>query len=420
MRNSYVARLIDQRLRQLTAEFGAVMVLGPRASGKTTSAMRVSQSVIRLDREAEAGPVRGDPDVVLAEFDAPVLIDEWQLVPDVLSSVKRAVDRDDTPGQFLLTGSVRAELLVSSWAATGRIIGVTEWGLTERELRGAITERPLFDVLFDGELEALRSPVSPLTVRDYLECATRGTYPDVALRASEPGRLAWWDSYIDRLINRDAVLADQQRDPVRLRRYLTALASNTAGIVEHKALYGAAGITRRTADSYDTLLEMLFITERVPAWHSNRLNRLTRSDKRYLTDAAMATTLLGVDVRALMRNGDLLGRVMDTFLLSQLRPEVEISLSRPRLHHLRLDSNRREVDLIAEARDGRIIGIECKATASPSAADAAHLRWLRDQLGDQFACGVVFHTGARVQQLGDRITALPIASIWDRGLPRHR
>jgi uncharacterized protein len=415
MADLYVARLADDLLTDLVREFAAVMVVGPRASGKTTSAQRVCRSIVHLDRDVEAAPVRVDPDVVLAEFDRPILLDEWQMVPEVLASVKRAVDVDGSPGQFVLTGSVRAELLPSSWAATGRVVGLTQWGLTERELRGAHHQRPLLDVVFDGDLTALNSPAAPLTVRDYLDCAVRGTFPGVALRSSERGRTVWWDSYLDRLINRDAMLAEQQRDPVKLRRYLAALAANTAGIIEHKALYDAAGITRVTAERYDTLLEMLFVLERLPAWHSNRLNRLTRSDKRYLTDAAIATSLLGADTRSLLRNGDLLGRIMDTFLLSQLRPELEVSAHRPRLHHLRLDSNRREVDIIAEARDGRVVGIECKATAAPSIADAVHLIWLRDQLGDQFAGGVVFHTGPRVVQLGDRIAALPIASLWDRG-----
>ena len=240
-------------------------------------------------------------------------------------------------------------------------------------------------------------------------------FPDVARRGGERATQVWWDSYVHQLITRDASLADDGRDPAKLRRYLTALAVNNAGVVEHKTLYDAAGVNRRTAEAYDGLFELLFVLDRVPAWHSNRLNRLTRSDKRYLVDPAMAGSLLGLDVRSVLRNGDVLGRLIDGFVLSQLRPEVAVASSRPRFHHLRLEGGAREVDLLAEARDGRVVAVECKATAAPDARDATHLAWLRDKLGDQFVAGVVFHTGPRVIPIGDRLHTLPIASIWDRG-----
>lgn len=152
----------------------------------------------------------------------------------------------------------------------------------------------------------------------------------------------------------------------------------------------------------------------MPAWHTNRLNRLTRAPKRYLTDAALLGPLVGLDQPAAMRDGDVLGRLIDTFVVSQLRPEAVIAADPPQLHHLRLDDGSHECDVIAEHPDGRVVGIEVKAAAAPDSADARHLTWLRDRLGDQFVSGIVFHTGPRAYALGDRIIALPIASIWER------
>jgi uncharacterized protein len=193
---------------------------------------------------------------------------------------------------------------------------------------------------------------------------------------------------------------------------LSAIAANTAGVVEHKTLFDAAGITRVTSVAYDTLLEMLFVTDRVPAWHSNRLKRLTRNAKRYLTDAALVGPLLGVDERSVLRDGDLLGRVIDTFVMSQLRPEAECSEKGVRLHHLRLDNGRREIDVIAEAPDGRVVAIEIKSASAPKSEDAAHLIWLREQLGKQCVAAVVLHTGPRSYRLGDGVVAMPICSLW--------
>ena len=112
-----------------------------------------------------------------------------------------------------------------------------------------------------------------------------------------------------------------------------------------------------------------------------------------------------------MRDGNLLGRMLDTFVMAQLRPEVESSPLRPRLYHLREKEGRREIDILAEVGTG-VVAIEVKATAAPGADDATHLRYLRDQLGDRFLAGAVLHTGPRPFTLSDRIFALPICTLW--------
>jgi uncharacterized protein len=104
--------------------------------------------------------------------------------------------------------------------------------------------------------------------------------------------------------------------------------------------------------------------------------------------------------------------LLDTFVVSQLRGELEICETRPRLYHLREQQGRREVDIVAELGGGRVIGCEVKASASVRPEDGRHLSWLRDELGTRFVAGVVFHTGPRAFSLGDRITALPISAIW--------
>jgi predicted AAA+ superfamily ATPase len=106
----YQHRLVDQLLDELLAELPALLVVGPRAAGKTTTASRHAATVIHLDEPAQAAAFRADPDAALRGLDEPVLLDEWQAVPEVLGAVKRAVDRDSHPGRYLVTGSVRAEL----------------------------------------------------------------------------------------------------------------------------------------------------------------------------------------------------------------------------------------------------------------------------------------------------------------------
>jgi hypothetical protein len=217
---------------------------------------------------------------------------------------------------------------------------------------------------------------------------------------------------VDQVVGRDVLEAGPGRDPRRLRRYLGAIAANTAGVVEHKTLYGTAGIDRLSAVAYDGAFEMLFVTEQVPAWSTNRLSRLTRAPKRYLVEPALVAPLVGVDEDGAMRDIDVLGRLIDTFVVAQLRAELESADHVVAMHHLRTEHGRREVDLVLEAADGRIVAIEVKASAAPTRDMARHLAWLRDALGDVFIHGVVFHTGPAAIGLDARIAALPIWTLW--------
>ncbi len=413
----YVPRLADERLDELFAELPALLITGPRATGKTTTARRHARSVARLDVEAEAEAFRADPDVALRALPTPVLLDEWQAVPGVLGAVKRAVDEGSGAGRFLLTGSVRADLETELWPGTGRVVRVQMHGLTVRELAGGAAGEPFLDRLARADPEAFPPPVDPPDLLGYLELALRGGYPDAVLLSSKTARRAWLDGYLSQLLTRDVQALHSARDPLLLRRYFEALALNTAGIAHDRTLYEAAGIDRKTALAYERLLTNLLVLETLPAWSTNRLSRLAKAAKRYLVDPSLATTALRVDETAVLRDGDLLGRILDTFVVAQIRPEVELSSNAPRLHHLRARDGGHEIDLLADMPLGDVLAIEIKATAAPKASDARHLAWLRDRLGERFLAGAVLHTGPRPFTLGERILALPICSIWNGTLP---
>jgi len=406
---SYFQRLIDPLLDELMAELPSVLLVGPRATGKTTTAERHAETVVRLDREAEAAAFHADPDAALRDLVEPVLLDEWQAAPEALAGVKRSVDRDPRPGRYILTGSVRSDLDVNVWPGTGRLVRIPMVGLTMREQLGRTGGRPFFNRLDDGD--EIEPPNPAPDLRDYVDIALRSGFPE-AVRLSERVRRRWLDSYIDQLLTHDVELVDGGRDPARLRRYFEAYSLKSAGMVEDKTLIDAAGINRKTAIAYEQLLKNLLVVESVPAWRSNRLKRLVASPKRYVVDPALIAAALSLDVSAVMRDGELLGRMLDSLVMAQLRAEVTTSRSPVRLFHLREKDRRHEIDVVAELTARRVIAMEIKATAAPATNDARHLVWLRDRLGEAFAVGVVFHTGPRVYELGDRILAAPIGSLW--------
>jgi predicted AAA+ superfamily ATPase len=413
--HAYAPRLVDGRLREYVAAFPAVLITGPRATGKTTTGSRVAAEVVRLDRQAQAAAFEADPDAALRNRAEPLLLDEWQAVPGVLGAVKRAVDADPRPGRFLLTGSVRADLAQRTWPGTGRVVRLPMYGMTEREIGGdaSVDGYSFLDALTRADVEPLRLPEHRPDLVEYVDRAMRGGFPTVVLQSMTADmRDAWLDSYVAQLITRDAHELQPGRDSPKLGRYLQALAAHSATEVDHKTLYDAAGIDRRTAAAYDSLLEALFVVEQVQSWDANRLKRLTSAPKRYLVDPSMMAAAIGATTASVLADGTLLGRTIDTFVTAQLRPEVALRSSRTGRYHLRTKSGREEIDILIEAPDGRMIALEVKATAGPSRSDARHLAWLRDSIGDRFIAGAVLHTGPDAFSLGDRILAVPICAIW--------
>lgn len=402
----YLRRTVDDVIDRVVLARGAALIAGPRGCGKTTTAAARAASVTRLDVPAQAAIYRADPDVALAAAARPALLDEWQFVPEVMGAVKRAVDADPHAGPVLLTGSAQVNRSPELWAGTGRVSRIAMFGLTEAEIAGR-PDLPLIDRLLGGDL---RGASRALSIQEYVELAVQGGMPAPRLRHLDA--TDWYADYLDQIVDRDLASAGFAADADRLSAYLVALAENTAGTPSDVTVNAAAGVVPKTAKRYDVLLENLGLLDRVPAWTTNRLSRLSSRHKIYLTDTGLVAAALGVDAAAVLADGSLFGRITDTFVAAQLRPFVTGLRPRARLHHLRTSDGRHEIDLVIDLGHRGVIAIEVKAAAAVSSRDARHLVWLRDSLGDRFLRGIVLHTGPDAFDLGDRLVAAPISALW--------
>lgn len=411
----YRPRLADVYLRDLLTAFPAVMVTGARATGKTTTATRHVEQIDRLDQPGVAAIYRADPDAALRRASRPLLIDEWQEVPEVLAAVKRAVDADPAPGQFILTGSVRADLHTETWAGTGRVVRMHMYPLTQREALDAVdtAQESFLHRFATTGVEDLHLPGVVPDIDGYIAAALQGGFPEVVYRPrTERQRSIWLASYVDDLVTRDAAQLNAAKDPAGLRRYLTALALHNAGMPTDTALYRSSDVNAKTAAGYERLLRDLYVLDVVPAWATRRLARLVKAGKRYMIDSGVAAAAAGLTPSAVLSDADLIGRSFDAFALAQLRPEVALTHPRPSLHHLRVEAGRREVDLVVELAPGRIVAFEFKSAVAPDRRDAKHLLWLRDELGDAFVGGAVIHSGPGIYDLAERVYAVPLCSLW--------
>lgn len=403
---SYRERRLDTVLDELLAAVPAVLLLGPRAAGKTTTAARRAASILQLDRAEQAEAVRSDPDAILRGLSEPILLDEWQVVPEVLGAVKRLCDARPDPGRFLLTGSVRAEAEAPLWPGTGRVVTKRLYGFTQAELASS-SPPPFVDRCFSG---ALDPPRSDLDLRDLVELALRGGFP-ATLELPETVLGEWLRSYLEQLVARDLVILRPRADRELLLRFVEASAVKTGAVADMTAAAAAAGINRKTADDYSELLRAVHVLSLLPAWHSNRLKRLTRRPKQHLVEPALLGSAAGIDAATVLGEVGLTGRLLESFVVAQLRAELEWSATRARMYHLRLEKGEHEADLVLEA-GGRVVAIEVKAAARVRARDARHLGWLRDQLGNRFQLGVLLHCGPLSRELDDRLLAVPIETLW--------
>lgn len=411
----YRSRLADRYLAELIEEFPAVIITGPRATGKTTTAAKHAAQIDRLDQPGVAASYRADPDAALRRAARPLSLDEWQETPMVLPAVKRAVDANPSAGQFILTGSVRAELQNETWAGTGRTVCMNVYPITERELQPSADLRaPSFVERFAvGGIDAINLPEEVPDIDGYIKRALRGGFPEIAYRERTAlHRGIWLQSYVDDLVTCDAKLLEAGKDPAKLRRYLHALALTNAGMPTDATLYRAAGVNAKTAAGYDRLLRNLYVLDVLPPWTSNRVDRLVRAGKRYVVDTGLAAASAGVSVEAVLNDADLLGRFFHAFGTAQFRAEVAFMQPRPTLYHLRTEAGRQEVDLIVELGGGRVLGFEFKASVAPDAHDARHLIGLRDRLGKDFIGGAVLHSGTSIYPLGERVHAIPLCAMW--------
>lgn len=394
---------------ELLPSFPAVMVVGPRGTGKSTTLSQYADTTLDLSVPAVRAAVAEDPDGVIDSAEGAVFVDEWQELPEILGSIKRSVDRigGGQAGRFIITGSVRARRQAATWPGTGRFIRVRMYGLTQAELGRDSRYNPV-DSFFAEEPPAFGH--SDLTRNDYLQRITAGRFP-AAVDLVGRNRSRWYSAYIEQLIDRDAQqVSERTTQPAKLRAVFTSCVARTAQELNRQATARDADVDFRTADYYIGLLEDLSVIIQLPVWHSKRLKRLTQAPKVHVVDPGMACHALNADASVLGRDAALVGQLFETFVAAELATHIETAREETSLFHFR-DRDGHEVDIVLEQR-GRIVGLEVKSATAVDRSDAKGLIWLRDKVGDDFHYGAVLYSGKIPFEIDDRIWALPLSSLW--------
>jgi predicted AAA+ superfamily ATPase len=365
-----------------------------------------------------AGPAR------LAAGERPVLIDEWQRLPESWDLVRRAVDDGAVAGSFLLAGSA-SPAASGTHSGAGRIVRVRMRPLTLAE-RGVAAPTVSLNALLAGG----RPPLTGSTgtgLADYASEICRSGLP--GLRGlSERSWRSQMDGYLERLVDRDFPdLAHPVRSPTSLRRWMVAYGAATGTTASYDVIRDAATPgeaskpARATAQAYREVLERLWVVDPVQAWlpTRNHLRRLAAAPRHHLADPAFAAWLVGVDTDALLdavpagppAPGDatFLGQLFESLVTLDVR--VYAQAAEARVGHLRTHGGEHEVDLIVERTDRRVVAIEVKLAHTVRDADVRHLVWLSSQLGDTLLDAVVITTGSDAYRRPDGIGVVPAALL---------
>lgn len=420
----YRPRLIDDTLDELFPHLAAIALEGAKGVGKTATAARRARTVLNLSDPRIAELVHGDYDHITT-VPIPVLIDEWQLEPATWDRVRRAVDDDPRGGRFLLAGSAGPAPGARIHSGAGRIVSLAMRPMSLVE-RGVGEPAVSLSQLLSGQAPGITAQTS----------ATLSTYVDEILASGFPGirdlpqraRDVQLDSYLRRVVDRDMDESGVRiRRPTVLSAWLTAYAAATATDAAYSTILDAATAgepdkpARQTVDGYRDHLTRIFVMDPVPAWIPAfaPLKRLTKTPKHHLVDPALAARLVGVGRAALLGEQPVaspapatstwLGALFESLATQSVR--VYAQAADATIGHLRTKSTAREIDLIVEGSDRRVVAIEVKLAATVSDTDVRHLNWLHEQLGGRLADKVVVTTGRHAYRRRDGVAVVPLALL---------
>jgi len=386
-----------------------VMVTGPRQCGKTTLVRDLvagDREFLTMDDDTLLASARSDPAGLVRDLRKST-IDEVQRVPELLRAIKRSIDENRQAGRFLLTGSANLlTILQVSESLAGRMEIVNLLPLSQAEIQGHL---PIFlKSAFQGKLA---KPGRMLIGKDLVQAVLTGGYPEMLRRKRPERRRAWARDYVRAIVQRDVRDVADVEKLDQMPRLLRILAHHSGQLTNFTQIGGQIGFDDKTTKKYIAILEQLFLVRRLEPWLQNRLSRLVKMPKLHFLDSGLLATLLGANAEQIARDRVVFGRLLETFVFSEVLKQVSWIDGSCVLSHYR-DKDQNEVDFVLEDSSGALIGIEVKAGATVNTNDFKGLRKLADVCGDAFKLGLVLYDGENSAPFGTRLFAAPLSCLW--------
>lgn len=387
-----------------------VLLVGPRQCGKTTlsKSLLTKDSIYRnLDDSKLRISAKNDPQSFVEHEGDIMIIDEIQRVPELVLSVKEAVDDYNKPGRYLLTGSADIQSLSTTQESlAGRVSKIRLRGLSQGEIEGSAPDflKQAFWSKFARKYEGCNQ-------KNVISRAVRGNFPatqELLFR----DRRRWYIDYITALLSRDLKDVANIRKHQSMWEMIRVLSAWSGKFMDISKISASLSLQRATIYNYIHALEMLYICESCPAWTKTDYEYLHKSSKIYMSDYGMIPSILSWKEDQIALNADALGKLVETFIFNEIRCHIDSQEETYELYHYR-DKLKREIDFLIENEEGDLLGIEVKAGSSISKNQFKHLQWFKENLqSEKRFIGICLYTGEDTLSFGKDMWAVPMAALW--------
>lgn len=362
----YINRHLENKVMSLSKSYSAILVTGPRQSGKTTMLKKLAEKenigreYVSLDDLTAREMAKNDPAMFMQLHKPPVLIDEVQFAPELFTYIKIHIDKYHNPGDFWMTGSQIFRLMQGvSESLAGRVALLHMSPLSAREIDG---RAPL---PFTTDFETLVSEsknIKPVPTPEIFEKLWRGSMPGI-VSGNFDDRDIYYSSYISTYIERDVRELSGTIDALKFNRFVTSVAARAAQMLNFTALAEDADIDIQTAKSWINILETLGIIFLLHPYSNNVLKRTIKTPKVYFYDTGLVCYLTKWSSPVIAESGAMNGALLENYTVSEIMKSYQNAGLEPYLYYYR-DRDAKEIDVIMEG-DGKLCPLEIKKTATP-------------------------------------------------------
>ena len=362
----YISRHLENRILEISRSYAAILLTGPRQSGKTTMLRRLAEKenagrgYVTLDDLNERDMAKNDPKMFLQLHKPPVLIDEVQYAPELFTYIKIYIDEHHNPGDFWMTGSQIFRLMRGvQESLAGRVALLHMSPLSQREIMGAPCVP--FDTDFD-RLLAEKERLPAVTAPELFERLWLGSMPGI-VSGQYPDRNVFYSSYLSTYVERDVRDLSGSVDALKFTRFITAVAARASQLLNYNALAEDADIDIQTAKAWVNILETLGIIFLLHPYSNNVLKRTIKTPKVYFYDTGLVCYLTRWSSPEVAESGAMSGALLENYTVSEIMKSYQNAGREPYLYFYR-DRDAKEIDVILEG-DGKLCPLEIKKTATP-------------------------------------------------------